>query len=378
MPEETELFEEGKVLFEKGHYQEAISKFIQVLTLVKDTNNHTLIFNAHIMLGECFHCLEDFDEAMYYFHKAHSLAEDQNDLFFLATSQVNLAKLLVKDPSSIIEANYYLEEAIRLFDQLNDEVGLEEANALLLELKNQQKHLDLTDIFPSAVTDVHQKIDEPMATQHQALVDTFLKKEIIRLQSLLVELLDELRVNLETPIMKGRNYQPPDIKAEDYSKILPLISRYEKILTGIDSFVNSTVPEIVDTSILVRIGNLYYWKALSSQLKRDYEKAIEFYMRANQLKADPPLALTIGSIFRKIGYSAEAQVWTDRGFSMMRKRPDDDSRLPYPYIYYFPYPKGPPVASAEPIPKHKVCPMCQKLLDYDTKICPVCEYQFEK
>ena len=57
-----------------------------------------------------------------------------------------------------------------------------------------------------------------------------------------------------------------------------------------------------------------------------------------------------------------------------RRKSDGDT--PFPYIYYFPYPKGPPVASAEAIPKQKNCPKCQNKLDSDAKICPFCEYQY--
>ncbi len=378
MPAEDDLFSEGNLLFESGQYEKAIDKYSQILSLVKDTNNHTTVFNAHTQLGECYHRLENFQEAMYHFHKARSLAEVQNDLSLLAWSQVNLVKMLVKDSSSYIEACYYLEETIRIFDQLNDKFGLKIANELHIELEILQKNFELKDIFSSAVSDVRQKNDELMAHRHQALTEIFLKKEITHIQTSLLELLDELGVNPDTPIMEGGIYMRPDIKNEDYLKILPIISRYEKILTGLDSFieVKETISEIVDRSILVRLGNLFYWKALISQQNVDYEKAIDFYIRANQLKDDSILYLTIGSIFRKMGRENEGRRWIEGGFSRMRRRFDDDSRMPYPYIYYFPYPKGPPVASAEAIPKRKICPMCQKLLDYETKICPHCEYQF--
>ncbi len=89
MSEETELFVEGEVLFEKGQYREAISKFDQILKRVKGTNNYTSVVNAHTQLGECYYHLENFKEAMSHFDKARALAEDQNDNQFLAISQVN-------------------------------------------------------------------------------------------------------------------------------------------------------------------------------------------------------------------------------------------------------------------------------------------------
>ncbi|UCE14515.1 MAG: hypothetical protein JSV04_04885, partial [Candidatus Heimdallarchaeota archaeon] len=115
-------------------------------------------------------------------------------------------------------------------------------------------------------------------------------------------------------------YMRPQIRAEDFLKILPEISRYEKILAKLDGENKETVKEIVEISILVRIGNLFYWKALSSQQTLEYEKAVEFYLRANQLKDDSVLYLTIGSIYRKISRTGEAKNWIEGGFSRMRKR----------------------------------------------------------
>jgi tetratricopeptide (TPR) repeat protein len=112
----------------------------------------------------------------------------------------------------------------------------------------------------------------------------------------------------------------PKIKAEDFLKILPKITRYERILSKLHDEEKETVKEIVDISILVRIANLFYWKALNSQHIPEFEKAIEFYLRANQLKDDSILYLTIGSIYKRIGRVGDAKDWIEGGFSRMRKR----------------------------------------------------------
>ncbi len=150
-------------------------------------------------------------------------------------------------------------------------------------------------------------------------------REITQIQTSMSKLLDEFMVFTDTPILEGAFYMRPNIKAEDFIKILPKISRLEKILARLDGEDRETVREIVDISILVRIGNLFYWKALSSQQMLEFEKAVEFYIRANQLKDDSILYLTIGSIYRKIGRSGESKNWIEGGFSRMRKRKESIS-----------------------------------------------------
>lgn len=154
--------------------------------------------------------------------------------------------------------------------------------------------------------------------RHQVLSSII--RDVTQIQTSLAALLDESMIFTDTPILEGSFYMRPSIKPEDYIKIIPQISRYEKILSRLDGEEKDTVREIVDISILVRIGNLFYWKALRSEQNLEYEKAVEFYMRANQLKDDSILYLTIGSIYRKLGRNNEAKNWIEGGFSRMRTR----------------------------------------------------------
>jgi tetratricopeptide (TPR) repeat protein len=154
--------------------------------------------------------------------------------------------------------------------------------------------------------------------RHQVLSGII--RDITQTQTSLAALLDESMVFTDTPILEGSFYMRPSIKPEDFIKIIPQISRYEKILGRLDGEDKETVREIVDISILVRIGNLFYWKGLRSEQNLEFEKAVEFYMRANQLKDDSVLYLTIGSIYRKLGRDTEAKNWIEGGFSRMRNR----------------------------------------------------------
>jgi hypothetical protein len=145
-------------------------------------------------------------------------------------------------------------------------------------------------------------------------------RDVTKTQTSIVKLLDELMVFTDPPILEGAFYMRPSVKPEDFLEILPLLSRFEKILSKLDGEDKKTVREIVDVSILVRIGNLFYWKALGSQQKLEFEKAIEFYIRANSLKDDSVLYLTIGSIYRKLSRPEEAKDWIEGGFTRMRQR----------------------------------------------------------
>jgi hypothetical protein len=145
-------------------------------------------------------------------------------------------------------------------------------------------------------------------------------RDITQIQTSIVALLDESMVFTDTPILEGAFYMRPNVKPEDFVKIIPQISRYEKMLARLDGEDRETVKEIVEVSILVRIGNLFYWKAIKSQQILEFEKAVEFYIRANQLKDDSILYLTIGSIYRRLGRDQEAKNWIEGGFSRMRER----------------------------------------------------------
>jgi tetratricopeptide (TPR) repeat protein len=211
---------------------------------------------------------------------------------------------------------------------------------LTRELENTKSQSDLTsDLLKKIYTNIERFISSsegksaPVAIKHsiqdleqiqseherhQILSSIF--REVTRTQTSIGILLDEFMVFTDTPILEGSFHMRPNIKPEDFLKILPLISRFEKILSRLDGEDKDTVKEIVDISILVRIGNLFYWKALGSQQTLEYEKAIEFYLRANQLKDDSILYLTIGSIYRKLNRPEEAKDWIEGGFSRMRRR----------------------------------------------------------
>jgi len=173
---------------------------------------------------------------------------------------------------------------------------------------------------PAAIKQSAADLEQIRVDHEQYQILSSIIRDVTQIQTQLNTLLDEFMVFTDTPILEGALYMRPVIKPEDFLKILPKISHFEKILSRLDGEDKETVKEIVEVSLLVRLANLFYWKALGSQHLIEFEKAIEFYLRANQLKDDSILYLTIGSIYRKIGRSEEAKGWIENGFTRMRSR----------------------------------------------------------
>jgi len=173
---------------------------------------------------------------------------------------------------------------------------------------------------PSSIKESAVSFQEIREAQTRYQVLSAIIRDITQVQTSINSLLDEYMVFTDPPILEGSYYMRPNVKPEEFLKIYPLITRYNKILAQLDGEDKETVKEIVEISVLVRVGNLFYWKALTSQQTMEFEKALEFYMRANHLRDDSILYLTIGSIYRKLGRDEEAKDWIEGGFSRMRKR----------------------------------------------------------
>ena len=231
--------------------------------------------------------------------------------------------LFLLDTKSRVLANYNLIERILI----RDITAIRSQDNLTLDLiktvyKNIESIISSAEgkSTPAAIKQSTTDLDRIQIDHERHQILSSIIRDVTQIQTSLTALLDESMVFTDTPILEGAFYMRPTVKPEDFVKILPQISRYEKILARLDGEDKETVKEIVEVSVLVRIGNLFYWKAIKSQQALEYEKAVEFYIRANQLKDDSVLYLTIGSIYRKLGRDQEAKNWVEGGFSRMRER----------------------------------------------------------
>ncbi len=165
MLEENILSTEGILLYESRLYKQAIAKFEQALERAKRANIHKAVVNAYCNIGECYYRIQKYEEAMKNFDKSRSLAESRQDRYSLAMSQVNLAKVLGQyirqgDSSSAAQAVYYLEEAIQLFEALEDKIGLIFAHGLFGEIEGLQGGFEKALMHYEFAADKAQTINE--------------------------------------------------------------------------------------------------------------------------------------------------------------------------------------------------------------------------
>ena len=103
-------------------------------------------------------------------------------------------------------------------------------------MKNLYSHIESTvstrEGSPAAATIKQSTSDlEQIQVDHEKhQVLSGIIREITQVQTSIGALLDESMVFTDTPILEGAFYMRPNIKPEDYVKILPQITRYEKIL----------------------------------------------------------------------------------------------------------------------------------------------------
>jgi tetratricopeptide (TPR) repeat protein len=147
MLEENVLTLEGILLYENNLYTEAIARFEQALLRSKKANIHKAVVNAYCNIGECYYRVGMIDEAENNFEKARVLAQERNDKYWLAVSEVNLSKVLAEnikrgDSSSATQAIYYLEESVQLFEQLGDKFGLMIAQGSFGDLEAMGNNLE--------------------------------------------------------------------------------------------------------------------------------------------------------------------------------------------------------------------------------------------
>ncbi|MHA1214620.1 MAG: tetratricopeptide repeat protein [Candidatus Hodarchaeales archaeon] len=129
MLEENVLSTEGIILYEQKLYEQAAAKFELALERARKANKHDFVVNAYSNIGECYYRMGDLDKSMENFEKAHSLSEERNDKQNLARSKVNMAKVLKMqlkrgDSSSQSQAEWYLNDALTIFEDSTDILGI--------------------------------------------------------------------------------------------------------------------------------------------------------------------------------------------------------------------------------------------------------------
>ena len=130
--------DQGVQLYRNSQYKQASIAFQQVLNYAKKTDNQKAIIYSYLAIGDCFFYLRDLDDALSHFVSARILSEQINDKNNHALSLVNLAKVVFVKEGHISQAGYYLMEAIQIFNELNDNLGLLYAYCIAGELEMNQ------------------------------------------------------------------------------------------------------------------------------------------------------------------------------------------------------------------------------------------------
>ena len=156
----------GVQFYQNRQYKRASIAFQKVLEIAKQTNKYITAVYAYLVIGDCYFYQGNYDRALAHFDKARSLAEERNEKNTLALSQVNLAKTLGQfikrgDVASSIQARYYLTEAIQLFEQLKDSLGLQYAHSIMGDLEAIQGNLEEAKIHFQTAAEIAQTLNKP-------------------------------------------------------------------------------------------------------------------------------------------------------------------------------------------------------------------------
>ncbi len=154
----------------------------------------------------------------------------------------------------------------------------------------------------------HPPVVEKMAPLPQQLQAAL--KELSEIQDQLERM---LTLTNEVPIIKERKVEP-NIDARDKPSIDVLKDRLFSWLDEHEGELNLVrVRDSIDTDLLIKLGNWYFWYGLLLDSSEGFQKAIESYLRAGQFKKDPELWLAIGASYIRLGNEDEGKSWIKEG-----------------------------------------------------------------
>ena len=173
----------------------------------------------------------------------------------------------------------------------------------------------------------------------------------------LIDIVNKAEIRKIPILVVGTKGDEIDIKAE--SKMLQLCQELESKELNLISFHMDTI--------------LRFFCEWNKVRQAKFSFSPELWIKTSAKTGENvPLAFKIIEIATK-----EQQRANDFKKVSLDKRRRRDFRdfegLPTPYIYYFPYPKGPPAASGHTQVKKIYCPYCEKIIDYLSIFCPYCK-----
>ncbi len=158
--------DQGVQFYRTRQYEQASVAFQNVITRATQINNLKAIIYAHMAIGDCYFHLNDLDGAQSRFEQAHSLSEQIIDKNALALSLVNLAKVLYIKGGYTSKAGYYLIEAIQIFNELDDNLGLLYAYSITGDFEASQGNREIAKEYFERASILAQSLNNKPLSRH--------------------------------------------------------------------------------------------------------------------------------------------------------------------------------------------------------------------
>ena len=158
--------DQGVQFYRSRQYEQASVAFQNALTHAAQKNNKKAIIYANIAIGDCYFYLNNLDGAQSHFEEAHSLSEQLIDKNAFALSLVNLAKVLYLKGGYTAKAGYYLIEAIQIFDEIDDNLGLLYAYSITGDFEASQGNRDIANEYFERASIMAQSLNNKSLSKH--------------------------------------------------------------------------------------------------------------------------------------------------------------------------------------------------------------------
>ena len=158
--------DQGVQFYRNRQFEQASATFQNVLKRAKQNNNEKAIIYAHLAIGDCYFYLNNLEGAQSHFEKAHSLSEQIINKNALALSLVNLAKVLYIKGGYTSKAGYFLIEAIQIFDELDDNLGLLYAYSITGDFEASQGNRDIANEYFERASIMAQSLNNKSLSVH--------------------------------------------------------------------------------------------------------------------------------------------------------------------------------------------------------------------
>ncbi len=117
----TAMLHQADRIYSLQKYDEALERYIDILNYLENTSELDLLAKANNNLGSCYQVRNDTKTSTAYFVKALDLYRVLKDTFWIANVNSNLGLQYLND-GYLEEAEPHLDEAIKIYDQIDNKI----------------------------------------------------------------------------------------------------------------------------------------------------------------------------------------------------------------------------------------------------------------